>query len=132
MELIKNYKIVKKIKSGGQGSVYKIKYKNTIYALKIEKILENEIKKNYKSTYWREIEFVKTMATKYPDFFMKLYNYDIITDYNFTLDNPYNIQRINIMNKSIYCSRNNLVFVCKFYRIIYYNNNNNKESQFLN
>ena len=105
MELMKNYKIVKKIKSGGQGSVYKIKYKNTIYALKIEKILENEIKKNYKSIYWREIEFAKTMATKYPDFFMKLYNYDMITDCNFTLDNPCNIPRIDNMNKSIYCSR---------------------------
>ena len=38
MKIIKNYEIIKKIKSGGQGSVYKIKYKNIIYALKIEKI----------------------------------------------------------------------------------------------
>ena len=67
MKIIKKYEIIKKINSGGQGSIYKIKYKNIIYALKIEKILENEIKKNYKSIYWREIEFAQTMNKKYPE-----------------------------------------------------------------
>lgn len=105
MKLIKNYKINKKIKNGGQGSVYEIKYKNIKYALKIEKILENEVKKNLKSIYWREIEFAKTMNNKCPDLFMKLYDYDIIENCNFNLDNPYNIERIRIMNESTFCSR---------------------------
>lgn len=105
MKIIKKYEIIKKINSGGQGSIYKIKYKNIIYALKIEKILENEIKKNYKSIYWREIEFAQTMNKKYPDLFMTLYDHDIIKDYNFTLDNPYNIEKIKTLNNSIYCSR---------------------------
>lgn len=105
MKTIKDYEIIKKVKSGGQGSIYKIKYKNIIYALKIEKILETDIKKNYKSIYWREIDFAKTMYTKCPDLFMKLYDYDIIKNCNFTLENPYNIERITNMNKSIYCSR---------------------------
>jgi hypothetical protein len=105
MKIIKNFEIIKKISSGGQGSVYKIKYKNIIYGLKMEKILESEIKKNYKSTYWREIEFSKNMNNKYPDLFMTLHDYDIIEDCDFTLDNPYNIERITSMNKSTYCSR---------------------------
>ena len=105
MNIIENYEMIKKINTGGQGSVYKIKYKNKFYALKIEKILENEIKKNYKSIYWREIEFTKTMNRKYPNLFMTLSYYDIIKNYNFTLENPYNIEFINNMNKSIYCSR---------------------------
>lgn len=47
--------MLKKIKSGGQGSVYKIKYKNTFYALKIKKILENEIKKILSDNKTKEI-----------------------------------------------------------------------------
>lgn len=31
MKIIKNFEIIKKINSGGQGSVYKIKYKNIFY-----------------------------------------------------------------------------------------------------
>jgi hypothetical protein len=105
MKINMKYEIIKKIKSGGQGSIYKIKYKHKMYALKIEKVLETEIKKNYASVYWREIEFAKTMNNKYPDLFMTLYDYDIIQDCNFKLDNPYNIEQINNMNKSVFCSR---------------------------
>ena len=102
---IDKYKIIKKIKSGGQGTVFLVKYKNKKYALKIEKIFEKDIKKNFDSNYWREIEFATNMNKKYPNIFIKLYDTDIIKNYNYNLDNPYNIDYINKLNKSLYCSR---------------------------
>jgi len=105
MDTINKYKIIKKIKSGGQGSVFLTKYNNKKYALKIEKIIEKDITKNLSSIYWREIEFTTYMNKKYPNLFLKLYAHDIVNNYNFTLDNPYNIEYIDKLNKSKYCSR---------------------------
>ena len=104
MNILSKYKIIKKIKSGGQGTVYLVKYKNEKYILKIEKILEKYIIKNYKSIYWREIDFAKTINNINTNHFMKLYDYAIIDNYDYELENPYNVSYINELNKSNYCS----------------------------
>lgn len=68
----------KKIGQGIFGSVYLAKGKNgNSYAIKIEHILETEIKQNYKYNFWREVEFANTMNELYPLHFMKLYDYKI-------------------------------------------------------
>jgi hypothetical protein len=72
--------------------------------MKIQKISELDIQKNLKSEFWREIEFIKEMNIKYDYGFLKLNDY-MIEKCNWTLDNPYNIERINISNKSNYCSK---------------------------
>jgi serine/threonine protein kinase len=102
---INDYKIIKKIGFGGQGTVYLVKYENKFYALKIEKILDKYIKKSLYSPIWREIEFANKMNKLHPLGFMKLYEHDIIDNCDFTLDNPHNIERINELNKSSFCSR---------------------------
>lgn len=98
------YKIIKKLHSGGQGTIFLININNKKYALKIEKIHDKDIKKNLSSSFWREIEFIKTMYKKYPFFFMKLFDYKIKNNYNYLLDNPYNIDFINKLNKCTYCT----------------------------
>jgi serine/threonine protein kinase len=104
MDIISKYKIIRKIKSGGQGTVYLVKYKNKKYILKIEKILKKNINKNYKSIYWREIDFAKNINKINYNHFIKLYDYNIVNNYNFKLENPYNISYIDELNKSNYCS----------------------------
>ena len=98
MDTINKYKIIKKIKSGGQGSVFLTKYNNKKYALKIEKIIEKDITKNLGSIYWREIEFTTYMNKKYPNLFLKLYAHDIVNNYNFSLDNPYKIEALAFLD----------------------------------
>jgi hypothetical protein len=104
MNILDKYKVIKKIGSGGQGSVFLVERRNKKYALKIEKILERDAKKNLSSVYWREIEFISNLINKSPIFFTKLYDHEIIDNCNFMLDNPYNIDTIEKMNKSNYCS----------------------------
>ena len=70
-----NYKIIKEIGIGMMGTVYLVKDKlNNKYAMKIEKILNNQSKESLKYNPWREIEFSNTMYQKYPKHFMKIYD----------------------------------------------------------
>ncbi len=74
------YNIINKIGNGAYGTTYKIEYKNKYYALKKQKILESDTKKNLNSKIWREIEFYKWINKLNSDdqiFFMKLYEYNI-------------------------------------------------------
>ncbi len=77
---IDDCKITKKLGQGMFGTVYEVKCKNTNkkFALKVEHILPTDVKKNFGSVFWREIEFANTMGKLYPDHFMKLYDYDIV------------------------------------------------------
>jgi len=70
---MKNYKIIKKLGAGLHGSVYLVKNKKTKkkYAMKVEKVIE----KNLKSQIYRELDFSQHMTTKYPQQFMKIYEY---------------------------------------------------------
>jgi hypothetical protein len=75
---IDKYKITKKLGSGVYGTTYLVKKNNIKYALKIEKILNKEIKEDSSSPVWRDIYFAKYFGNLYPDHFMKIHEYDII------------------------------------------------------
>jgi len=81
------------------GTVFLAKYKNKKYALKIEHILEADLKKSSSSQIWREIFFSTKFANKYPEQFIKLYSYDIID--NCTHKQEYSMNVEMIMNKKI-------------------------------
>jgi hypothetical protein len=74
---MKNYKIIKELGVGIQGSVYLVKNKITKrkYAMKVQQVFENDLIENFKSPIWREIDFAKHMSSKYPQQFMKIYKY---------------------------------------------------------
>ena len=74
---MQKYKIVEKIASGSEGTVFKATYKNKIYAVKITNILKKDSIESLKSPTWREIYFATTMNKKYPLHFMKLYDHEI-------------------------------------------------------
>ena len=74
---INQFKIIKKLGSGIIGTVYLADYQGKRYALKIEHILEEDIK-DKSSHVWNEIRFAKDIANKNPMQFMTLYDYDII------------------------------------------------------
>lgn len=66
-----NFILMNKLGRGKCGIVYKIKEKNKYYALKINKIIDEDNKLN------REIKFYNNFANKYPEYFVKLYSYYI-------------------------------------------------------
>ncbi len=78
MSKLDKYKIIKKLGSGAFGDTFLVKYNDKEYAMKIENITEEEIKKDLSSPVWREIEFATTMHKECPNHIMKLYEYDII------------------------------------------------------
>ena len=106
---IDDYKIIKKIETGGFGTVYLVKKDKKEYALKIEKILESEVKKDLSSPIWREIDFATNFANLYPDQFMQLYEHDIINDCNhhqeYTGNKKEKKEYMENRIKSKYCSR---------------------------
>jgi hypothetical protein len=103
--------IIKEIGNGMFGTVYKIKKDNKYYAMKIEHILETDLKKNLESPQWREIDFATKMNSKYPYQFIKLYDYEFIEDcdhkqkYSVDLKEfaKYHRDKINKLAKSKYC-----------------------------
>ena len=52
------------------------KNKGKKYAMKVEQVFEKDLEKNLKSVIWREIDFAKNMSKKYPQQFMKIYDYE--------------------------------------------------------
>jgi serine/threonine protein kinase len=76
-------KVIKKLGTGMLGTVYLINYDNNIYAMKVQKIFEEEKIKNIKFPIWRELLFyndVNKMPPESQKFFCKLYGYKIIED----------------------------------------------------
>lgn len=77
--ILSNYLILKELGYGMFGTVYKIKTPNKkTFALKIQHIEKKDIKSNNKSSIWREINFSINFANKYPNQFIKLYEYEFI------------------------------------------------------
>jgi serine/threonine protein kinase len=73
-------KVIKKLGSGMLGTVYLIEYKNKKYAMKVQKILEEEKTKNIKYPIWRELLFyrdVDKMPQESQKFFCHLHGYKI-------------------------------------------------------
>lgn len=103
--------IIKELGHGMYGTTYKIKENGKYYALKIEHILESDLKETLKSPQWREIYFAKHMNKLYKDQFMKLYSYEIIEKCDhkqkYTIDmkhiDKYFKNKFDKLAKSKYC-----------------------------
>jgi serine/threonine protein kinase len=107
---LSNIKIIKKLGAGMIGTVYLIEYENEKYAMKVQKILEDEKIMNIKYTIWREILFyndVNKMSPEAQKFFCKLYGFKIIEDCKHKQIRskviPALISVLNKMNKSNIC-----------------------------
>ncbi len=74
----KHYKIIKQLGYGMIGTVFLVENNEKRYALKIEHILERDVKRNTTSDHWREIDFCEKFGNKHPEQFIKLVDYDII------------------------------------------------------
>ena len=114
--LIDDYKIIRKIGFGMRGTVYLVSKKdnpNKKYAMKIEHILESDIKKDPNSSVWKEIDFSKKLGNKYPDQFISLLEYDIINDCKHIQKYPLKLDIFNLkkqnefkeLSMSPYCMR---------------------------
>jgi hypothetical protein len=107
------YKIIEELGHGMFGTVYKIKYKDKYFAMKIEHILDSDKEKNIKSSIWRELDFSEKFAKKYRDQFMQMYYYDFIDscehkqEYSVNLNNfdKYHKNKIIKLSKSKTCIR---------------------------
>ena len=97
-----DYKIIKKIGKGFSGTTYLVKKNGKSYALKIQKILESDIKKSLRIEHWREIEFCKKFANKHPEHFMTLYDYDITISYDYKWDIYIEMMKGNEKIKKLY------------------------------
>jgi hypothetical protein len=103
--------IIKELGHGMYGTTYKIKENGKFYALKIEHILETDLKETLKSPQWREIYFAKHMNKLYKDQFIKLYSYEIIENCDhkqkYTIDmkhiDKYFKNKFDKLAKSKYC-----------------------------
>ena len=79
--MINNITIGKELGKGNYGTTYlATDNRNNKYAYKIEKILPVNIGKSLKSPYWRENDFARKCANKYPKQFMHLYDSKIDKD----------------------------------------------------
>jgi len=112
---IDSFDIIKELGYGGYGTVYLVEKDEEYYALKIEKILEKDIKRyidyetpNYYHTFsssplYNEIDFATNFANKNPRFFMQLKAWDVVD--NCQYKNKYNNESLTPLQKSKYCSR---------------------------
>lgn len=97
-KICNNSIITKNIGYGYFGTTYMVKYNGKKYAMKIQKILQSQLKPSTEHMIWREIYFAKVMS-KYPNQFEKIYCYQITT-------NCKNIRTGNKeLNSSQYCIR---------------------------
>lgn len=83
MDILSNYKIIKQLGHGMIGTVYLIEKKTNTkykYALKIEHVEKKDTNPNPKSAVWREINFYTKFATRYPDQFIQMLEYDFVTN----------------------------------------------------
>lgn len=87
-----NMRIIKKLGSGMLGTTYLIENRNKKYALKVQHILEKDIKKNYKSEMWRELDlykYISKLNKEEQKFFVKFYDYKIVDKCNHKQERPW-------------------------------------------
>jgi serine/threonine protein kinase len=108
-----NYTIISELGHGMFGTVYKIKYKDKYFAMKIEHVLDTDNTKDIKSAVWREIDFMENFARKHRDQIMQMYHYDFMDScehtqkYSNDLKNfdKYNQNKMKNLAKSKTCIR---------------------------
>ena len=71
-----NLKIIKKLGSGLYGTAYLCEIDKKLYVQKIQHIMKKDTKKSFNSFVWREIDFANIMSSKYPQQFMKIFEYE--------------------------------------------------------
>lgn len=112
---LSDYKIIKELGYGMFSTVYLIviSKSNKKYALKIQHIEKKDLEPNVKSPIWREINFSIGFANKYPDQFVKLYEYNLIRDCKLKQRYPFDIKTFSVqlqkmfikLSSSPYCIR---------------------------
>ena len=98
--------ILNTIGKGVYGTTYKVSYNNKLYALKKQKILDSDKKKDLNKSIWREIEFYKwvnKLDKNNQIFFNKLYNFNIIDFCKFNQDRIFIDANIKKLDKSKTC-----------------------------
>lgn len=94
-------KIIKTLGAGMYGTTYLVNYKDKKYAMKIQHILEKDIKKDYKNEIWRELDlynYINKLNKEDQRFFTKLYDFEIIDNCNHNQERPFNIDSIQDNN----------------------------------
>jgi serine/threonine protein kinase len=109
------YKILKELGYGYMGTVYLAEKDKEKYALKIEHVLESNIK-NKDSKIFRENRFYKNFANKYPQYFVTMKDFTIVDDCKHIQKYPYgNIDsldnRMRQLSDSKYCTIRTLTLV---------------------
>lgn len=92
--------IDKKIGSGLLGDVYMCSIDKVNYAIKLEKIEENNLEYNLKHHEWREIEFSRSFGNFHSEYFVTLCFYDIINKKFMISNENYNDYITNCVNKT--------------------------------
>jgi serine/threonine protein kinase len=120
---MENLKIIKTLGAGMYGTTYLAELVNSkdkkskneqpgskYYALKIQHILEEDKKQDFKSQLWREMDFYKLIDKLKKDeqrFFMKLYDYEIYDKCDHKQIRPNKpkkfLERMNLLDKSTIC-----------------------------
>ena len=73
MRDLDEYKVIKELGRGLVGTTYLVKdSQGDKYALKIENILKKDIPKSFSSPYWRELDFIEFMGSRYPEHILYL------------------------------------------------------------
>lgn len=92
VEVKYGYRIIKKIGEGVHGTIFEIEKNGLRYAMKIQKIPEDHLKKDYSKPFWREIKFSE-FTSKYPDQFNQLIEYKIVDKCEYERRRPKSFSR---------------------------------------
>ena len=108
------YNIIKELGHGLYGTTYEVEIENVNlstnynkhFALKKQKILERDMKRNLNKSIWRELEFykwVEKLNTNDKEFFMRLYKWDFEDSCKLKQQRTVNSTYLKELDKSKYC-----------------------------
>jgi hypothetical protein len=113
-----NVKIIKELGYGMIGTVYKVKYNNKYYAMKIEHIL-HEDKENKNSSIWKENDFMEKIASKYKNQFVKMYKYEFIDKCEHVQKYSTDLKKMDEKNKNkLFKLAESKICIQRFYELL--------------
>jgi serine/threonine protein kinase len=124
--------IIEIIGKGVYGTTYKVNLNDKLYALKKQKILDEDKKKDINKNIWRELEFYKwvnKLDKNNQIFFNKLYDFNIIDSCKFNQERIFIDNSIKKLDKSHTCIE--MLFDLKDGNIINLNLNNKQKMSLL-